>query len=136
MKKKTKKQLWNLAWKKFSIWIRSSEADFQGYVACCCCGRKFQWNSGEIHAGHWIHGRLEFDERNIHPQCRGCNYKYNPNSKVDYAIYMAKRYGEKEMVSIRGDSITKGNNYSRLELEEIIEKYNKLLKKLWMKQRQ
>ena len=123
MKKKTKKQLWKLAWKKFSIFVRSNEADFSGYVACCCCGIKYQWNSGEIHAGHWIHGRLEFDLRNIHPQCRNCNYKYNPNSKALYGVYMAKKYGSEEMENIVKEAYIKGNNYSREEIEEVINKY-------------
>ena len=125
MRKKTKKQLFKLAWKKFSIWVRSSEANFKGYVACCCCGKQYLWNSGEIHAGHWIHGRLEFDPRNIHPQCKNCNYKYNPNSKAFYWAYMARKYGVDEMDKIIKDAMIKGNNYSRQELEAIIQQYSK-----------
>lgn len=122
-KLKSLKSLNKKAWKLFSIWVRKSEADFAGYVACCCCGKQYLWNSGDIHAGHWIHGRLEYDPRNIHPQCKNCNFKYNPNSKAQYAIYMANKYGAEEMAKIWELAYSKGNNYSRLELENIILKY-------------
>ena len=122
--KKDRAKLMKKAWKVFSIYVRESKADWRGYVACCCCGAVYLWNSGEIHAGHWIHDRLDFDERNVHPQCRNCNYKYNKNTNTAYAIFMARTYGAEEMAQIKKLAMKKGNNYSTKELEAIIKKYS------------
>lgn len=81
------------------------------------------WNSGQIHAGHWIHDKLDYDERNVHPQCQNCNYKYNKNVNTLYAIYMARTYGHEEMKDIRLLADSKGNNYSYDELVELLDKY-------------
>lgn len=129
MKKKKvepKRKLHQRAWKIFSIYIRKKHADFAGYVACITCLAQHPWNSGLIHAGHWIHDKLDFDERNVHPQCRDCNYKFNKNTNTAYAVYMAKTYGHEVMEEIRKESRIKGNDYSRQELLEIIEKYKEL----------
>lgn len=123
MKRINLKQLKKKAWKVFSEWVRKSEADWRGYVACCCCGKSYLWNSGEIHAGHWIHDKLDFEPMNVHPQCRNCNFKYNKNTNTLYAIYMARRYGAKEMEELRKLAYIFGNDYSRAELMELIEKY-------------
>ncbi len=125
-KLKSLRSLKNLAWHWFSIWVRKSAADFAGYVACVTCGAKYIWNSGDIHAGHWIHDKLDYDPRNVHPQCYKCNYKFNKNTNTFYAIFMAKTYGVLGMEQIRKDATLKGNNYSRTELTAIIEKYKAL----------
>ena len=112
------------AWRLFSIHIRKSEADWRGYVSCICCGETYMWDSGKIHAGHWIHDKLDYDERNVHPQCYKCNLNFNwKKATALYAIYMARTYGAEEMAKIKADSIEKGNNYTRTELTEIISKY-------------
>lgn len=106
-----------------------SKADWRGYVACCCCSKQYLWNSGDIHAGHWIHDKLDYEEKNVHAECRFCNFKYNKNVNTAYAVFMAKKYGAKEMQHIRDMAFNKdcpeyrGNDYSRMELEQIIEKY-------------
>ncbi len=125
-KLKSLRSLKNLAWYWFSIWVRKSASDWKGYTACVCCGAVSLWNSGDIHAGHWIHDKLDYDERNVHPQCKNCNYKFNKNTNTFYAIFMAKTYGVLGMEQIRKDATEKGNNYSRFELMEIIEKYKAL----------
>ena len=121
---KSLKKLKKKAWKVFSIWVRKSNANFNGYVACCSCGDQYLWNSGEIHAGHWIHDKLDYDERNVHPQCYKCNLKFNwKKATTGYAIFMARKYGVDEMDKLRKEAYLKGNNYSIQELEEIIKKY-------------
>lgn len=109
------------AWKLFSEQIRKKNADFAGYVACVTCGKSYIWNSGLIHAGHWVHDKLDFDERNVHPQCRNCNYKFNKNTNTAYAVYMAQKYGAEEMEQIRKLAIKKGNDYTIIELKELLE---------------
>lgn len=125
MRKLNLKQLNKKAWKIFSKWVRKSEADWRGYVACCCCGQQYLWDSGEIHAGHWIHDKLDYEPMNVHPQCRNCNFKYNKNTNTLYAIYMARKYGAEEMANLRRLAYTFGNSYSRQELEQIIQKYGR-----------
>ena len=124
MKRKSRQSIFKKAWKVFSIWVRKSNADWRGYVKCITCGMSYIWNSGDIHAGHWIHDKLDFDERNVHPQCKNCNYKYNKNTNTAYAVYMARTYGSEEMENIRKYAYEKGNDYSISELEEVIKKYN------------
>lgn len=107
--------------------MRQSAADWRGYVACITCGKKYIWNSGQIHAGHWIHDKLDFDERNVHPQCANCNYYRNKNTNTAYAVFMAKTYGVKGMVELRSLAVKKGNDYTYSELEAIIIKYKEKL---------
>lgn len=110
------------AWKIFSIWIRKSNADYRGYVQCFTCPAVLVWNSGEIHAGHFIHDKQDFNEKNIHPQCQQCNYWKKGNIRV-YAIRMVEKYGLEEVRELERLAAQMGNRYSRQELEEVIQKY-------------
>lgn len=127
MKKWNRAKWMKECWRVFSIWVRQSNADWRGYVECVTCGAVYMWNSGMIHAGHWIHDKLDFDYRNVHPQCRNCNYKYNKNTNTAYAIYMARTYGADEMAKIRAEADKKGNDYSINELKDIYAKYKPLI---------
>lgn len=120
------KSLHKRAWAQFSIWIRVREADENGYVQCTTCPSSHLWNSGLIHAGHWIHGRLDFDERNIHPQCRNDNFFTNTRVNTAYSCFMARTYGAEIMDELRLLSNTKSNKYSRDELNELIVKFKAL----------
>lgn len=130
------KTLRNNSWKIFSEWTRRKWADWRGYVGCCCCGKQYLWNSGLIHAGHWIHDKLDFEPDNVNPQCRDCNLKWNKNTNTAYAIYMASKYGVDRMQYLRDIAFNKdchdyrGNDYSRQLLEEIREKYKQKLSEL------
>lgn len=122
------KSLKKRVWYHFSIFIRTKDADAEGYVLCVTCPSpvRLLWNSGEIHAGHWIHNRLDFDERNVHPQCVKCNYHWNTGVNVAYSIYMAKTYGVEVMEELQLLANTLGNRYSRDELNELLIKYRAL----------
>lgn len=113
-------------WREFSIYIRSSAADESGVVQCVTCPNRFVWNSGQIQAGHWMHGRLDFDERNVHPQCVTCNYHWNTKVSVAYAIFMSKTYGVEVMEELQLLANTHGNRYSRDELNELLATYRTL----------
>lgn len=131
MPKSAYQKLFQKVWKIFSIYVRKSNADWRGYVACVTCGTKYIWNSGEIHAGHWIHDKLDFDERNVHPQCYKCNYKFNwKKVTAAYGLYMAERYGAKEMKKIIRLANTKGNSYTKDELEKLLVQLNKKIELL------
>lgn len=130
LKHKSLTKLKKKAWTLFSTWIRRSNADWKGFVKCITCGAEYEWNSGMIHAGHWIHDKLDYDERNVHPQCRNCNFKYNKNTNTSYAVFMAKKYGHKKMEAIRKLAYEKGNLYTITEVEKIISNLTKKLNDL------
>lgn len=120
MSKISLRGLHNKAWKVFSVWVRSKEADFSGYAKCFTCDKVFQWR--DLDAGHFFHGRLDFDEMNVKPQCTGCN-RFRHGKHNTYGIRLAKMYGVEAVEELERRSLKKGNNYSRKELEEIIKMY-------------
>jgi hypothetical protein len=102
MKKKRRsiKSLANATWKLFSEHVRTKESSPGGLGNCVSCHKAVVWK--EAHAGHFIHAgrggkrnRVSYDERNVHLQCVGCNtYDQSKVSKINYTLYMIKRYGE------------------------------------------
>lgn len=128
-KKPKKKKLLSISrfkkkvWVQFSIFIRTRGADSEGYVQCVTCPARHLWNSGRIHAGHWIHGRLDFDPRNVSPQCATCNYHWNTKVSVAYSIFMVRTYGLEVMEELELLANTQGNRYSREELQTLLEYY-------------
>lgn len=125
-KRLTDSKLKKKIWKEFSIHVRSSAADEQGVVQCVTCPARHVWNSGQIQAGHWIHNRLDFDERNVHPQCVPCNYHWNTKVSISYSIFMAKTYGIEVMEELQLLANTQGNRYPRAELERLLNHYKEL----------
>lgn len=107
------------AWKRFSVYIRSKLADVRGYIECYTCRRKYHWK--EVHAGHYKHGVLDFDEMNIHPQCVKCNM-YDSGNRDEYYIRLVKDYGQRAVDDLR-QRAANFKGYTRQELNEIIEKY-------------
>lgn len=120
------KSLHKRAWAQFSIWVRTQNADSDGYVQCTTCPARHLWNSGLIHAGHWIHGRLDFNPRNVHPQCRNDNFFTNTRVNTAYSCFMARTYGSEVMDELRLLSNTKLNKYTREELNELIAHYGQI----------
>ena len=120
------KSLRKRVWAQFSIFIRTRDADEFGIVTCCTCPARHHWGSGQIHAGHWIHGRLDFDERNIHGQCRNDNFYSHTKVNTAYACFMAKKYGAEDMDELRLLSNTRSNKYSRDELNELLDHYREI----------
>lgn len=83
-------------------------------------------------AGHY-HPRTNglavfFDERNVHPQCTGCN-RFRHGNLTSYAVSLRKKYGGvilEELDALR-QTIRK---ISAVEYCELIETYQEKLKKL------
>ncbi len=82
------------AWKAFSEYIRRRDNG-----VCVTCGARI-WNLelGEncwqaMQAGHFRHGKFDFDEMNINCQCVRCNHFLFGNLGT-YALYLLKKYGE------------------------------------------
>jgi len=82
---KQRKALKTKAWTVFSLWIRTRDK-----FTCITCGKSKP--EVTIHAGHFCHNREDFNERNIHAQCMGCNWRKKGNMRV-YTIRMVEWYG-------------------------------------------
>lgn len=82
---------------------------------CFTCGGKGN------QAGHFKHGRLDFDGMNLNCQCARCN-KWLHGNLGEYAIRLIKKYGRRKVDSLilRSNQVKK---FKRAELEEIIVKY-------------
>ena len=96
VKKKTnqqiKKTIHDRVWKLMSKYIRLKYADKQGKCRCYTCDEIKDWK--ELQAGHFKHDRLDFDERNLKPQCVRCNH-FNSGKLDVYAENLIKDYGLK-----------------------------------------
>lgn len=123
MKKKKLKSLKNLkdeAWDLQSKHIRQEGADDDGFTHCYTCGIRKHWK--ELQAGHYIHNRLDFERNNLRKQCVRCNKWLRGNLGV-YGERLIKEIGLETVEKMRLYSYQKGNNYTRLEVNEIIKTY-------------
>jgi hypothetical protein len=108
-------------WFHLFIRLRDSLKTTKTVHHCICytCGKDIPFK--QIQAGHFRHGKLDFDEDNLHGQCQACN-KWG-HGKLDlYTIHLINDYG-KEFVD---DLILRSNQTdkrTRQELEDIIAKY-------------
>ena len=98
-----------------------------GFCACVTCGDCLLWKGngttwGTMHAGHFLPSRrlsILFDERNIHPQCSGCN-KASGNPAA-YFQYMRAAYGQEVIDDLHrlkhsGDVTFEREDYVRMRL--------------------
>lgn len=122
-----RKKLHKKAWRLFSEYIRRKGANEYGAQQCYTCTLIAQWKN--LHAGHYFHGRLDFDERNVNPQCERCNY-YRSGMGAVYGVRLAGKLGVEGIQQLELDANTKGNDYTISELETLIEVYKKKLEEL------
>ena len=108
----------------FSQWVRLSNADNNKNCICVTCNKTFFWK--EIQAGHFMsrkHYSIRWDERNVKPQCAGCNvFRYGEQYK--YSLYLGNKLSEKLLEDSR-----KLVKFTNVELEDMIQKYSQRLKK-------
>jgi len=97
--------------KWFHKWICKRD----GYICYTCNGIGNQ-------AGHYWHGRLDFDPRNLHCQCAGCNH-WKSGNLAEYASRLKKEFGNDWFDKLDSDAHQMSNKFSRFELQEIIDKY-------------
>lgn len=112
---KLKKKLWKI----FSLYIRQRDKG-----TCFTCGVKHPIK--EMQAGHYIHNRCDFDEMNVNCQCIRCNHFKHGEGAI-YAERLIKKYGPAKVDALRRRS-KQIEKYTIEELEELIEKYRKLIK--------
>ena len=105
------------AWVAFSRSVRMRASDWRWYAKCYTCGIYADYK--QLQAGHFLHSQLDFDRRNVHPQCVKCNHYQNGNL-AKYATRLVKEYGPMVLKDLEIASGHRGNKYSRKELEEIL----------------
>lgn len=124
-KKPTRKKLVQKLDMTFSRWVRLSNADHRGFCECITCNKKYHWKN--IQAGHFMsrkHYSTRWDEQNVFPQCVGCNV-YKAGQQYRYSLFLGNELSE-EMYR-KSNQIVK---FSSFELEEMINKYQILVKEL------
>jgi len=114
-KYKREKTLKKKCWALWSKKIRSEASDWQGYVECYTCLDYKPME--EMHAGHFIHGKLDFDERNIKPCCIKCNM-YLSGNLGNYAERLIRENGLEWLEQLRNDA-GKHTGYKEEELKEL-----------------
>jgi len=73
-------------------------------------------------AGHFWHGKLDFDERNLHCQCPRCN-KWLHGNLAEYSIRLIKEFGQGWFDTLYTNAHQISNKFTRDELQQIKEKY-------------
>lgn len=99
-------------WKLMSEWVRRRSADWRGYVACFTCGKSQGWK--EVHAGHYQHGKLDYDERNLKPQCAACN-TYHGGRLDEYTLQLIAAHGLNWVEQLKKDAL----NHPGYQLDEL-----------------
>lgn len=101
------------AWDIFSKWVRERDK------MCVTCG-----STGNLEAGHFWHGVLDFDEQNINAQCKSCNH-FKSGNLAPYSVYLIRKYGQKafEDLEKRHYLAMKGEIRTDRQYLDIIEKY-------------
>jgi hypothetical protein len=113
----------------FSKYIRLRATDYHGYGECFTCGKRKHWK--EVDAGHFqSRGKysVRWDEDNVQFQCKGCNMK-NGGQQYVFGKNLDARFGEgtaDRLVSAGH----KTQKFATFELEEMVEKYNKLVREM------
>lgn len=113
-----------------SKYVRLSNADKDGNITCISCGAKIPYK--KAHCCHWISRwclRYRFDLDNLAPWCAGCN-TYRPEFHIrEFTIKQLWRLWEDKVNEMRSLS-KKVYKIRTFELEEMLEKYKKLVKEL------
>jgi hypothetical protein len=109
---KQRKTTHRKAWAVFSNWIRQRDRN-----VCFTCGKK----EGTMHAGHFWHGYLDFDEMNINCQCPYCNTFLHGNLGV-YARKLIEKYGVEKFDQMAQRRFTTLYFYD--DLLKVIKKYS------------
>lgn len=106
----------------FSQFVRLSNS-IDGYCSCVTCGRVYEWK--KIQAGHFIsrqHYSVRWDERNVKPQCYGCNVMQQ-GRQYEFSKYLGQELSE-ELYLLSKQT----RKFTEIELQELIEYYkNKIV---------
>lgn len=95
MSKSTTKTFKHTVWKSCAIFIKLRDADCNGIVKCCTCGKLMSIYNQNCQAGHYVPGHNNstyFDDAHIFSQCTFCNFHGN-GEQGKYGIFLKKKYG-------------------------------------------
>lgn len=120
------KKLHKKCWELQKQYLRKKWANFQDLIECFTCYKMIPIK--EIHCGHFWHGALDFDLRNIKPQCAGCNMFRN-GDLANYSSRLIREHGEEWFKELDKDAHSHPG-YTIEELKEICSKYQNLLMKI------
>lgn len=123
-KKKTLSQIKSKVWEIFSLYVRLTNADENGFVTCYTCGRKDLVKY--MQAGHGIggrHGAVLFNPFIVRPQCFDCNV-INKGEYERFAAKLTHEFGQEwydDMKLHSSKSSSRVVKYTFSEYEEIAE---------------
>lgn len=104
-KAKTAKKLRPEAWKAFSAYVRYRD-EGKSCISCTTILVKRGAVGGDYDAGHYrakgSAKHLEFDERNVHGQCKHCNRDLAGNP-IAYEKGLIERIGKEEVEALKAD---------------------------------
>ena len=110
----------------FSEYIRRRYAK-NDIVECVTCGKKGNWQGGDMHAGHFMSRKnysTRWDEENVQVQCKYCNtYRYGEQ------YLFAKHLGQEKADELLAKSRVVAK-FKDWELQEMIETYKNKVKEL------
>lgn len=116
------------AWRLWSIHVRRQNADFRDMASCFTCQRRFKWK--ELDSGHYKHTSkrkelrtwdLDYNPKNIHPQCTFCNRMVHGNLAV-YSLRLEEEYGHGILQQLQ-EAYNNKRQLTNQELKEIITRY-------------
>lgn len=105
----------------FSQYIRLSNS-IDGFCTCVTCGRVYEWK--KIQAGHFMsrqHYSVRWDERNVKPQCYGCNVMQQ-GRQYEFSKYLGQELSN-ELYLLSKQT----RKFTENELEEMIQEYKSRL---------
>ena len=109
----------------FSQYIRLSNSK-NGNCTWVTGGKVGDWKNGGMQAGHFMsrkHYSTRWDERNVKPQCVGCNM-FKAGEQYKFSLYLGGKLSEELLEESR-----KIRKFTSDELEEMVIHYTKEVKK-------
>ena len=121
--------------KYFSVYIRRLNADSNGDAVCVTCRAIKHWK--ELQCGHYIprnHLSTRFDDRNVAPQCCGCNL-FGRGKHDEFALHLIAKYGPGilENLNLEKNKVVK---YTEADYQQMIETYQDSLAGLDLRDRE
>lgn len=108
--------------KAFSVYIRTRNANLDGFVECITCGTVRHWK--QMQCGHFMsRGKYatRWNEINCQVQCDGCN-RWKQGEQYKFSKWLDAEYGEgtsDELVRLSNTTA----KFSDSELEEMLNRY-------------
>ena len=96
----TKKELIKVLYREFSLFIRMSAADDNGFVCCPTCLRIYHWK--DMDCSHYVNRHkmsVRWDERNVIAQCRSEN-RFQSGSIYKLRQVLVEKYGEEAIKQV------------------------------------